>query len=69
MKEQPRTIFTYGKFYVHEIVAVILSKPYLLKNAKKRCKPNNCDLNCVWLITDELYKWIAYQSLIKFTVS
>ena len=34
--------FTYTKkFYVHEIVAVILSKIYYLKNAKKTCQPNN----------------------------
>ena len=33
------------KFYVHEIAAVNLSKIYFLKNAKKTCKPNNCDLN------------------------
>ena len=38
--------FTYTKkFYVHEIAAVNLSKIYFLKNAKKTCKPNNCDLN------------------------
>ena len=35
----------YGKFYVHEIAAVDLSKIYFLKNAKKTCKPNNRDLN------------------------
>ena len=33
------------KFYVHKIAAVILSKVYFLKNAKKTCKPNNRDLN------------------------
>ena len=32
-------------FYVHEIAAVILSKLYFLKNAKKTCKPKNCDSN------------------------
>ena len=31
----------YGKFYVHEIAPVDLSKSYFLKNAKKACKPNN----------------------------
>ena len=35
----------YEKFYVHEIAAVILSKIFFLKNAKKTCKPNNRDLN------------------------
>ena len=46
----------YEKFYVHEkilgkrkklheIAAVDLSKIYFLKNAKKTCKPNYCDLN------------------------
>ena len=35
----------YGKFYVHEIAAVDLSKIYFLKNAKKTCKPNDRDLN------------------------
>ena len=33
------------QFYEHEIAAVNLSKNYLLKNAKKACKPNNRDLN------------------------
>ena len=33
------------KFYVHENATVNLSKIYLLKNAKKTCKPNNLDLN------------------------
>ena len=32
------------KNYVHEIAAVNLSKICFLKNAKKTCKPNNCDL-------------------------
>ena len=38
----------YKKFYVHEIAAVNLSKIYFLKNAKKTCKPSNCDLNRDW---------------------
>ena len=33
------------KFYVHETAALNLSKVYLLKNARKACKPNNHDLN------------------------
>ena len=37
------------KFYVHVIVAVNLSKTYILKNAKKTCKPNNRDLNRDWI--------------------
>ena len=37
------------KFYVHETVAVNLSKIYFLKNAKKTCKPNNRDLNRDWI--------------------
>ena len=42
--------FTYTKkCYVHEIAAVNLSKIYFLKNAKKRCKPNNGDLNRNWI--------------------
>ena len=40
----------YEKFYVHEIAAVILSKIYFLKNAKKTYKPNNRDLNRAWTI-------------------
>ena len=36
------------KFYVHEIVAVNLSKLYFLKNSKETCKPNNRDLNRDW---------------------
>ena len=35
----------YGKFSVREIAAMNLSKFYLLKNAKKTCKPNNRNLN------------------------
>ena len=39
-------MFTYTKkFYEHEIAPIILSKIYLLKNAKKTCRPNNRDLN------------------------
>ena len=37
------------KNYVHEIAAVSFSKIYLLINAKKTCKPNNCDSNCNWI--------------------
>ena len=37
------------RFYVHEIAAVNLSKIYFLKNTKKTCKPNNCDLNRDWI--------------------
>ena len=33
------------KIYLHEIDDVILSKIYLLKKKKKRCKPNNRDVN------------------------
>ena len=40
----------YEIFYVHEIVTVDLSKIFFLKNAKKRCKPNNRDLNRDWII-------------------
>ena len=28
----------------------LLQKNYFLKNAKKTCKPNNCDLNRDWRI-------------------
>ena len=38
----------YGKFYVHEIAAVDLSKIYFVKNAMKTWKPNNRDLNRDW---------------------
>ena len=42
--------FTFTKkFYGHEIAAVNLSKIYFLKNAKKTCKPDNCDLNRDWI--------------------
>ena len=41
--------FVYEKFYVQEIAAVNLSKNYFLKNAKKKCKPNNRDLNREWI--------------------
>ena len=50
----------YEKFYVHEIAAVDLSKIYFLKNAKKTCKPNNCDLNRDWIIC------VVIPSLVKF---
>ena len=36
------------KFCGNLIAAVILSKIYFLKNAKKICKPNNRDLNRDW---------------------
>ena len=39
----------YGKFYVHEVAAVDLSKSYFLKNAKKTCKANNRYLNRDWV--------------------
>ena len=41
----------YGKFYVHEKNLRTRNcrrkfiKIYFLKNAKKTCKPNDCDLN------------------------
>ena len=38
------------KFYVHDIVAANLSEIYFLKNAKKKCQPNNRDLNRDWNI-------------------
>ena len=38
------------KLYVHEIAVVNFSKIYFLKNAKKRCKPNSCDINRYWII-------------------
>ena len=42
--------FTYSKkCYVHEIAALNLSKIYLLKNAKKTCKPNSRNLNRDWI--------------------
>ena len=44
----PRKL-VYEKFYIHEIAAVNLLKIYLLKNAKKTCKPNNRDLNRDWI--------------------
>ena len=39
----------YGKFYVHEVAAVDLSKSYFLKNAKKTWKANNRYLNRDWV--------------------
>ena len=45
----PQFLRTRKKFYVDEIAAVILSKIYLLKNAKKTCKPNNRYLNRDWM--------------------
>ena len=35
-----KKFYVYEKIYVHEIAAVILSKIYFPKNAKKPCKPN-----------------------------
>ena len=43
-----KTLRTRKKNFVYEINAVDLSKIYFLKNAKKTCKPNNCDLNRDW---------------------
>ena len=43
-------LYVHKKFYVLEIAAVFLSKNYLLKNAKKTCKPNNHDLDRDWKI-------------------
>ena len=37
------------KCYAYEIDAVNLSTIFLLKNAKKTCKPNNCGVNCNWM--------------------
>ena len=41
----------YEKFYVHKKILRTrnLSRIYFLKNAKKTCKPNNCDLNRDWI--------------------
>ena len=44
------------KFYIHEDAAVKLSKFYFLKNAKKTSKPNKCDLNRNWTISDRKMK-------------
>ena len=41
---QKNVIYT-KNFYVHDIVAVNLSKIFFMKNAKKICKPNNRNLN------------------------
>ena len=38
------------KFYIHKIAALNLSKIYFQKNAKKTCKPNNCNLNHNWIM-------------------
>ena len=53
------------KIYVDEIPAVNLSKICFLKNTKKTCKPNNCDLNRDWIsnMTEKLRGGIS-----KFTV-
>ena len=63
--------FTYTKkFYVHDIVAVILSKIYFLKNAKKTCKPNNRDLNGDWIkhfaIIFDIFEICAAEKTYKF---
>ena len=44
------------KIYVQEIAAVILSKIYLLKNAKNRCKSNNRDVNRDWITFSLVFK-------------
>ena len=58
------------KFYVHEIAALNLSKIYFLKNAKKTCKPNNCDLHPNWITgaikgisCEELYQELGLEYL------
>ena len=40
-----KKFYVHEIFYVHKIAVVNLSKIYFLKNAKKKCKPNNRDLN------------------------
>ena len=40
------------EIYAYEIAAVILSKNYFLKNAKKACKRNNRDLNRDWITSN-----------------
>ena len=57
----PRKL-VYEKFYIHEIAAVNLLKIYLLKNAKKTCKPNNRDLNRDWI---RKFWWKKFADLMK----
>ena len=37
-------------WYSGGMIGKLLQKNYFLKNAKKTCKPNNCDLNRDWRI-------------------
>ena len=59
--------FVYGKCYIHVLAAVDISKIYFLKNAKKTCKPNNCDLNRDWII-EVGHKISVYQNSWTFKV-
>ena len=58
--------FTYTKkFYVHEIVALILSKIYLLEKVKKTCKPNNRNLNLDWIIfTNYIVNYMVEKNML-----
>ena len=59
-----KKIYVYEKIYVHEKMfrarncRHYLSKNYFLKNAKKNCKPNNCDLIAIEKNSRECIIWI-----------
>ena len=58
--------FTYTKkFYIHEITTINLSKIYLLKNAKKTCKPNKCNLNRNWKMKTGIIVDFIFQGFIN----
>ena len=59
----------YGKFYVHEIAAVDLSKIYFLKNAKKTFKPNNRDWNRDWISLTWFQVIITYLHKFNLNIS
>ena len=54
-----KVLRTRKKNYAHKIAAVDLSKIYLLKKAKKTCKPNNRDLD------GDVIKCINYDMIYK----
>ena len=55
---------------VHKIAAVNLSKIYFLRSAKKKYKPNTCDLKCDWIKNrEEINVWIGSKLLEKLKLT
>ena len=55
----------YEKFYLHEIVALNLSKIYFLKKAEKTCQLNNRNLNSGWISNRFISNWLSERNLLS----